>query len=687
MNYKILKRNGDLVDFDIEKVAMASSKAFKDVYKDNDENGLKNILNTICNGVLQKLETRGKKEFLVDEISDFIEIEMLKIDYDVARAFIVYRNERNKLRKYGWEMNQLQRDIWTSKYQNGDETFEQWLKRISNNNSKLEKIIRDKKFLFGGRILATRGLKDKACYSNCFVLPAPKDNIESIFDTAKYMARTFSYGGGVGIDISNLRPKGSPVNNAARTTSGATSFMDLYSMVTDIIGQRGRRGALMISMGVDHPDIEEFIHIKNDLNRVTKANISVRMNNEFMEAVRNKNIYCCNFEYKDSHTNFNMGLGKHVIAHDLFMKLAKNNWACAEPGILYWNNITEYNLMSGYSDYVLAGVNPCAEAPLQGGGSCLLGSINLSEFVSQPFTDSAYFNFDSLKDTIEIVVKAMNEVLDENISRVPLEVQSEMAKDWRNIGIGIMGLSDMLIKLGLTYGEDASLVMCNAIARFFLNETVKASALLAKECGPFPKFDLEKTKASDFYKEALSKETKSYVEKYGLRNASLLSIAPTGSISNLLGVSGGIEPNFANSYLRKTQSLHDDDVFYRVFTPIVEKYMNENNIKNEDNLPSMFVTSEQIPYLKRIKMQSVWQNYVDMAISSTINLPEETTVEQVADIYMKAWEYGLKGITVYRSNCSREGVLFEEKKKDTKKEDVKIKKSDEKIEIKEECTS
>ena len=477
---KIIKRDYSIVDFDINKILKATQKAFEDVHVNSNKSEIAKIVELVSNGVIERIKDRGKEAYSVDEISDFIEIEMLKIDYTVARSFIIYRSERSKKRKSGWEMSKLQKDIWTSKYQHGDETFDEWLKRISNGNAKLEKIIRDKKFLFGGRILASRGLKDKACYSNCFVLPAPEDNIESIFDTAKHMARTFSYGGGVGIDISNLRPKGAKVNNAARTTSGSTSFMDLYSMVTEIIGQRGRRGALMISMSVDHPDIEDFIHIKNDLNRVTKANISVRVNDAFMECVKADKPYTCKYKLDDGTV-----ITKEINARDLFMKLAENNWKTAEPGILYWDTMTEQTLMQGYDNYVLAGVNPCAEAPLISGGSCLLGSINLAEFVIKPFTKEAKFNYESFKETIHIVVDAMNEVLDENIDRVPLELQRQAAIDFRNIGIGMMGMADMLIKLGLVYGSNEAVNISSDIARFLLNESVKASALLAKKDGPF----------------------------------------------------------------------------------------------------------------------------------------------------------------------------------------------------------
>ena len=280
-----------------------------------------------------------------------------------------------------WEMNELQSNIWSNKYQYNNESFEEWIERVSNGNKKIAKLIKEKKFLFAGRILANRGLPKhgvKVTYSNCYVLQPPQDTLESIFDTAKGLARTFSYGGGVGIDISNLRPNGAKVNNSAKTTTGAVSFMDLFSMTTGLIGQRGRRGALMISMDVNHPDIEEFIDIKTDLDRVTKANISIRINDEFMEAVEGRKPYMCRFVVEAT----NEVIEKEVDAYRLFMKLVTNNWDFAEPGILFWDNIENNHLMSADKDFKYAGVNPCAEEPLPAGGSCLLGSINLSEFVA-----------------------------------------------------------------------------------------------------------------------------------------------------------------------------------------------------------------------------------------------------------------------------------------------------------------
>ena len=255
------------------------------------------------------------------------------------------------------EDNQIGIDIWKNKYCHNNETFTEWLDRVSGRDFDLKQLILEKKFLFGGRILSNRGLTEegiKVTYSNCYVIAPPEDNIESIFDCAKKLARTFSYGGGCGIDISKLAPRGTKVNNAARSTSGSVSFMDLYSLTTELIGQHGRRGALMISIDCDHPDIEEFINIKSDLTKITKANISIRMTDKFMEAVKNRT------EYQLSYTREETGevITKTVNAYELFKKLAKMNWDYAEPGILFWDTIKSYNLLTENEDFEYAGVNP-----------------------------------------------------------------------------------------------------------------------------------------------------------------------------------------------------------------------------------------------------------------------------------------------------------------------------------------
>ena len=251
--------------------------------------------------------------------------------------------------------NQLSLDIWHNKYEHENEGFEAWLDRVSGGNPEIKRLIKEKKFLFGGRILANRGLDKlgkKITLSNCYVLEPPKDNLESIFDIASKLARTFSYGGGCGIDISKLRPKGAKVNNAASSTSGTTSFMDFFSYVTGLIGQEGRRGATMISIDCTHPDLEEFINLKSDLNLCTKANISVRVSNEFMKAVINDEDWTLYFDTEHEH------IEKVVKAKDIFMLLAKRNWEMAEPGILYWDRIEEYNMLNTDSNFKYVGVNP-----------------------------------------------------------------------------------------------------------------------------------------------------------------------------------------------------------------------------------------------------------------------------------------------------------------------------------------
>ena len=568
-----------------------------------------------------------------------------------------------------WEMDDLQQSIWSNKYQYKGESFDNWINRVSGGNEKIGQLIRDRKFLFAGRILANRGLpKDgiNVTYSNCYVLQPPQDNIESIFDTAKYIARTFSYGGGVGIDISNLRPKGAKVHNAAKTTTGAVSFMDLYSMATGLIGQKGRRGALMISMDVNHPDIEDFIDIKTDLDRVTKANISVRINDEFMDAVLNKTMYECKFIVNSGQEV----ITKEVDAHKLFMKLITNNWDYAEPGILFWDKIENNHLLSADKEFKYAGVNPCAEEPLPAGGSCLLGSINLSEFVTEPFTQHATFDNDKFKECVRDCVVGLNEVLEEGLPLHPLEQQKESVSKYRQIGLGVMGIADMLIKLGIRYGSDEAVKLCEELSNMMLNEAVKQSALLAKEYGPFEKYNEEVIFNSKFFINNISDEVKELVREYGLRNSQLLTIPPTGSISTMLGISGGIEPIFNLSYFRKTESVHDEDVVYKVYTQVVKEYMDINGISNEEDLGDIFVTAMNLKAEERIKMQGAWQKNIDASISSTINLPNEATIEDVYDIYVNAWKNDLKGITIYRDGCKRSGILTNEKPKEEEKREI-----------------
>lgn len=568
------------------------------------------------------------------------------------------------------EDNTLGVDIWHRKYQYENETFDQWLDRISNGNTKLAQLILDKKFLFGGRILANRGLHDKGrkiSMSNCYVMTPPEDNIESIFECAKELARTYSYGGGCGVDISKLAPRGAKIHNAAKETSGAVSFMDLYSETTGIIGQNGRRGALMITLDCHHPDLEEFIDIKTDLNRVTKANISIRITDDFMQAVLDDTDFELSFTREDTGEI----ITKTVNARKVFKRIAENNWNYAEPGVLFWDKITSWNLLSEDESFQLAGTNPCGEEPLPAGGSCLLGALNLSEFVKYPFTDCAEFSFGEFRQAIYIAVDALNEVLDEGLPLHPLQQQRDTVRDWRQIGLGIMGLADMLIKMGITYGSDEAIELCDNIGYVLANSAIYESYILSTKSEPYPRYNRVAIKDSEYFKHNIQ-GTESYIDGLldtGLRNSQLLTIAPTGTISTMLGVSGGIEPIFATSYDRKTESLFGEEKHYKVYTPIVKYYMEKYGLSDEKNLPSYFVTSHNISYHSRIDMQAIWQQHIDASISSTINVPSEFTVENVIDLYIYAWKCGLKGCTIYRDNCKRSGVLST---KDTKKKDVDL---------------
>ena len=544
--------------------------------------------------------------------------------------------------------NQIGIDIWHKKYQNGNESFDEWLDRVSGEDESVKTLIKEKKFLFGGRILANRGLNkngEKVTYSNCYVIAPPEDSIESIFECASKLARTFSYGGGCGIDLGKLAPRGAKIHNTAKETSGAVSFMDLYSMVTGLIGQSGRRGALMISMPCDHPDLEEFIEVKSDLSRVTKANISIRITDDFMEAVE------LNQPYTLSYTRPETGetITKVVNARDLFRKIAEMNWRTAEPGVLFWDRIRTWNLLANTPEFEFAGVNPCAEEPLPEGGSCLLGSLNLAAFIDNPFTDSARFNYIEFEKAVETAVVALNDVLDEGLPLHPLKEQVDSVCRWRQIGLGIMGLADALIMLGIEYGSKRAVEICDHIGAHLAATAINTSM----NYGNTTVLQPEQFCDTDFWKAnaATLKQTA------GLHNSQLLTIAPTGTLSTMLGISGGIEPIFANSYTRRTESLHNQEVTYKVYTPIVQRYMEMYKLKDEAELPSYFVTANDIDYIDRIAMQSMWQTHIDASISSTINLPHEATIDDVMKIYMEAWKAGLKGLTIYRAGCEREGIL------------------------------
>ena len=568
--------------------------------------------------------------------------------------------------------NQLGIDIWTKKYQHNGETFDEWLDRVSGGNEAVKQLIIDKKFLFGGRILANRGLPAKGIkttYSNCYVLTVD-DSIESIYRTCGEVARTFSYGGGVGLDLSKLRPRGAVVHNSAKETTGAVSFMKTFDVVTGTIGQFGRRGALMLSLSVNHPDVTEFVDIKANTDQITNANISVRVTDAFMQAVEKDEDYILHWpcdkvpvafdekalEYdkltpcayvSNPFSSISEGIGyvKKIKARDLFHKLAKNNWDYGEPGILYWDRISSYHLMSEDDTFEYSGVNPCAEEPLPDGGACLLGSINLAAFDN--FEDETFLR------AIHNAVIGLNEVLEEGKMLHPLPQQRISCDRYHQIGLGIFGLGDALIKNKLTYGTTEACDFAQNVLHTILVNAFIASCDLNKD----QKIKYEGMFDSVFYKRNILPYLPDAYKYVYPKNSQIMTIAPTGTLSTMLGTSGGAEPNFAFKFYRTTKSLHGKDETYEVNHPLVDEYLKAHPDKSIEELPEYFIAASGIPIENRVKMQAALQEVIDASISSTANLKESVTVEDVEKLYLEAWKQGLKGITVFRDNCKRVAIL------------------------------
>ncbi len=593
-------------------------------------------------------------------------------------------------------------DTWNKKYRNvvrvdentvNSETLHNWFKRVCNGDEELIKRMEDMKFLFGGRILANRGLvtKDhKVTLSNCYVLPPVEDSIESIFGTAKDLATIFSRGGGVGIDISKLRYKGAPVRNSAETTTGAVSFMQLYDITTAIIGQKGRRGALIIAMDADHPDIEDFIDIKKDLNLITNANISVKVSDIFMRyAVEHPGesyTMMCKLIDEETgeiwHTHRIWVTPSKILEH-----IAENNWKMAEPGVLFWDRMKNYNFIENNPHINITGVNPCGELPLPDYGSCNLGNINLSAYVREPFDEKAWFDFTALTQDVPIYVKALNDVLVEGKEYHPLRKQRDAIRDYRQIGLGVTGLADMLIKMRIVYGSKEACQLVSEVYRVIINQSVIASVDYAvdNDCLSYKGFNVEDFCNCTFAQKVLDRETKEYVKAKGkVYNSQFLTIPPTGSVSIVLGnCSSGVEPNFAWQYNRKIETIYDEPRKVLVTAGIIKEYLEYLNGRLDvemtvekllkSDLPPYFVTATKgVTYMQRVAMQSACQDYIDGAISGTVNLPNDATVEDIVDLYKEAWLQGLKGITVYRVGSEREGILTEVTSEETKVEPVII---------------
>lgn len=512
-------------------------------------------------------------------------------------------------------------------------------------------LLSDFKFIPGGRILFGAGQKRRSTLLNCYYMPIKEDSIEGIFDWCKEAARTYSFGGGVGTDISILRPKGAPVNNSAIYSTGAVSFMDLLSTTTGTIGQAGRRGALMITIRVDHPDIMEFLDIKNDLARskVQFANISVKVTDEFMKAVEGDTDFELKFESEK------VKVSRKVKARDIWNRLVKSAWTSAEPGLIFWDAVKKYS-PTEYAGMEVNGVNPCSEQALEDYGCCCLGNVNLSLFVRDEFTENAKIDWENLERAFQYSVRFLDDILDYNMEKHPIEFQTTASTLSRRIGVGFTGFGDMLAKLNIKYDSYEAIEFTDKMFEHIKNVVYEASSDLAQEKGSFPVFDLN-THLSRPFLDSVSGDIVEKIKKQGLRNACILTVPPVGSGSVLAGTTSGVEPMFALSYYRRSESLSEKE--FKVYHPLVRDYIKEFNICDETELPNTFVTSHEINPLMRVRMQAAIQKHIDSCISSTVNLPADITLKEVEKIYFLAWKMGCKGITVYREG-SREGILVTE---------------------------
>ena len=514
--------------------------------------------------------------------------------------------------------------------------------------------------------------------SNCVVVASPEDNISSIIDSSKSLANLFKRRCGVGLDISQLRPEGTPVNNSAGTTTGAWSFADLYSYVCRMIGQNGRRGALMISMDVRHPDIEKFVTMKHDLTKVTGANVSVKISDDFMEAVESNGSFTLRFPVNSENPKYT----REVDAAALWQQIVESATKTAEPGLLMWGNIEKYLPAESYADdgFKTICTNPCGEIPLSAYDSCRLISVNLKNFVKNPFTEKASFDFNHFSRVAANAMRLSDDLVELEIEKLDSIIKACDTDDekelWENLkaacvngrrtGLGTHGLADALACLSLAYDSEKGIEVIDKIYKTLKVSAYTESVNLAKERGAFAVFNWDKEKDNAYIK-SLPKKLRNLIAEFGRRNISILTNAPTGSVSIMSQTSSGIEPVFRNSYTRRRKLSHNDVdvkadfvddlgdrwVEYEVFHHNIREYLDANNT---EEIPDFFTESDAIDWENRVRIQAAIQKHIDHSISSTINLPKGTNPEVVSRLYQLGWKLGLKGITVYVDG-SRTGVL------------------------------
>lgn len=630
--------------------------------------------------------------------------------------------------------DELAARVWVNKYalkdsygnifeKNPDDMHRRLAKEISRIENRypnplsedtIFEVLRDFKYIVpqGGPMTGIGNEFQIASLSNCFVIgnEGPSDSYGGVMKIDQEQVQLMKRRGGVGHDLSHIRPKGSPVKNSALTSTGIVPFMERYSNSTREVAQDGRRGALMLSVSINHPDSESFIDAKMTEGKVTGANVSVKIDDEFMRAVINDEEYEQKYPvYSDEPKN-----RKQINARQLWNKIVHNAWKSAEPGILFWDTIIRESVPDCYADkgYRTVSTNPCGEIPLCPYDSCRLLAINLYSYVQNPFTKGAFFDFPLFKKHVAIAQRIMDDIIDLELEKIDaildkvhedpeseevkgVEIRlwekiKQKAKEGRRTGVGITAEGDMLAALGLRYGSEEAIDFAVDIQKTLAVEAYRASVHLAKDRGTFKIYDTRREENNPFIKRLREADPDMYAEmvKYGRRNIACLTIAPTGTTSLMTQTTSGIEPVFLPVYKRRRKVNPNDQnvridfvdesgdsyeefiVFHHKFADwmkangydTTKRYTDEEIDELVAQSPYYKATSNDIDWVAKVRMQGQVQKWVDHSISVTVNLPSDVTEELVGNLYIEAWKSGCKGCTVYRDG-SRAGVLVSNKDK------------------------
>ena len=605
--------------------------------------------------------------------------------------------------------NVISRQIWEDRYKKGDETFEDNLRRVAKytaTNKKEEQdffnVMRDRLFFPAGRTMSNSGIGENLTLNNCFVANSVQDNIDGIFDRVKLGAKTHQRGGGIGYDFSLIRPSGTPTSNDA-IASGVVSFMNVFDSQTATILQGGRRGANMGVLSIRHPDIYEYINAKSyEEGKLVHFNLSIMVDDEFMNTVENDENFTLHYPVYDEKGYFikdktKWTHSKEIKAREMWDIIMKRAYDNGEPGILFYDNMNKDNNTS-YIETIIA-TNPCGEylsGLLHGRspktnkdivsddymGACNLGSLFLHNFVTLPFQDHATVDWDKLKLAVDTGVRMLDNII--SINNFPHENYKNYQENMRTVGLGVTGLANMLAMLGIKYGSKMSVSFTDELMNFISKNAYIASIELAKEKGSFPFLDKEKFIKSNYIQKHIGqdeewKSVANNIKKYGIRNARIMSIAPTGTISLTYGenCSSGIEPTFSLSYQRKVKIGGQDESNIQIVDMNDYAYGLWKQTSNNTVPEEVFVTAMDLSVDKHVDILATVAFHTDMSVSKTINIPTDYSFEDTKQVYVNCWKKGIKGCTIFRPNEIRQGILINNDSKEAIAEET----TDDEIEL------